>query len=136
MAVRKSVDMPLTLAESQRFTAELARGASHIASCLKPETVRQAILEVSADFVRVHGSSVVQRFLCEVARRLDERGKPEAGNLTRHLAEQGCLPALSVAAPAASGRRRTVKTAGLSAQNDDVDAVRSPGPKAALELAA
>jgi hypothetical protein len=136
MAIRKAVEMRLTLAEAQRFMAELARGASHIASCLNPESVRQAILDVSADFVRVHGNPAVKRFLYELALRLDERDKLEAGNLARQLAEHGCLPALADSTPTASSRRRAEKSARPSAENDDLATVRSSRPKAALELAA
>ena len=135
-AVRKAVEMRLTLAEEQRFTVELARGASHIASCLKPESSGQAILDVSAEFVRVHGKPAMERFLYELARRLDERDKLEAANLTRHLAEHGCLPALAASTPKASGGRRAAKSAGRSDQNDDLTTARTSRPKAALELAA
>ena len=57
---------------------ELARGASHIASMLHAESIHAAVKETALLFETSHGRDDLNQFLLELARKLEQRGKPEA----------------------------------------------------------
>jgi hypothetical protein len=57
---------------------ELARGASHIASMLHAESIHAAVKETALLFETSHGRDDLNLFLLELARKLEQRGKPEA----------------------------------------------------------
>lgn len=84
----------LSVGEEFQFAVPLARGASHIASCLRAESVRKAIEEVAEDFTRNHGKDAQQKFLITLAHKLEARDKPEAAAAVKHLALHGALPSL------------------------------------------
>ena len=104
----------LSVDEEFQFAAPLARGASHIASCLRAESVRNAIVDVAEDFVRNHGKDVERKFLITLAYKLEDRGKPEAAVAVRHLALHGALPALEP-----DGRERLRRQRRLKKPADD-----------------
>ena len=57
---------------------ELARGFSHIASILYAEIIHAAVKETALQFEISHGRDHLKLFLRALARKLEQRGKPEA----------------------------------------------------------
>lgn len=100
----------LSANEEYLYVVPLARGASHIASCLSTESRRNAIAEIADDFVRHHGKAAQEKFLFALAGKLDDRGNPEAAFAVRHLAQHGVLPALGSDAQESQRRARQPKT--------------------------
>ncbi|MCP3713614.1 hypothetical protein M3I54_43470 [Paraburkholderia sp. CNPSo 3274] len=67
----------------RRFMAELARGASHIASTLTPVGERAAISDVSDEFQRRYGTDDLNLFLELLAQALDARLRPDTATFIR-----------------------------------------------------
>jgi hypothetical protein len=88
---------------------ELARGASHIASMLHAETIHAAVKETALLFETSHGRDDLNQFLLELARKLEQRGKPEAvavlqdfikGGRSREIEELEAIPSFIRQSPA------------------------------------
>jgi len=125
----------LSTDEELHFAVPLARGASHIASCLRIESVRNAIIEVTEDFGRNHGKDAQRKFLFTLADKLDGRDKAEAAVAVRHLALHGALPVL---APDGQGSLRRHRQSKAVADDcvPDVTEKRRHRQAAAEQLAA
>jgi hypothetical protein len=63
------------------FQLELARGTSHIASSMTPDSVRQSIREALDGFVKLHGLTRLHEFREVLFDRLHVRGKGDAAKL-------------------------------------------------------
>ncbi|CAB3751248.1 hypothetical protein [Paraburkholderia humisilvae] len=63
------------------YQLELARGASHIASCITAESTMRSVDEVLQDFARAHGVQDCQSFCKTLANRLHIRGCANAAKL-------------------------------------------------------
>lgn len=71
----------------QEFEAELARGASHIASMLYPESLHAAVQETARTFETSYGREDFELFLQALAQKLETRGRPDAAAVVRSLTE-------------------------------------------------
>ena len=67
----------------RRYMAELARGASHIASTRTPASERSAISDVTGEFDRRYGNDDFDIFLELLAQALDARLRPETAAVVR-----------------------------------------------------
>lgn len=75
------------------FKVDVARGASHISSTLKPETLAAAVTDVMTDFVTAHGRlklEIFKHLLCEA---LEQRRREDAAALVAACLLQGRSPA-------------------------------------------
>ncbi|WP_322041865.1 hypothetical protein [Paraburkholderia sp. J67] len=61
-----------------RYSLQLARGSSHIASTLTPHTRASAIAEVIEEFESLFGLDDLRAFLSALAHRLEKRGADDA----------------------------------------------------------
>jgi hypothetical protein len=68
---------------------ELERGASHIASMLHAESIHAAVKETALLFETSHGRDDLKLFLLELARKLKQRGKPEAVTVLQEFIKRG-----------------------------------------------
>lgn len=99
----------------QEFEAELARGASHIASMLYAESLHAAVQETARTFETSYGREDLELFLQALAEKLETRGRPDAAAVVRSLTESDPPPAspqhaenpLPVRRPTASKKKRT-----------------------------
>jgi hypothetical protein len=99
----------------QGCEAELARGASHIASMLYAESLHAAVQETARSFEISYGREDVELLLQALAEKLETRGRPDAAAVVRSLTESGRPPAppqhaenpLPVRRPTASKKKRT-----------------------------
>lgn len=71
-----------------RYSLELARGGSHIASTLSAGSRADAIAEVVDGFVLQHGETDLAVFLEVLADRLARRGADEAAEAVGHAAQR------------------------------------------------
>lgn len=89
----KNMQAPRAVSDSMkyedRYSVELARGGSHIASTRSLATMQAAIADVLDDFVTRHGVIDSIFFLDLLAKRLENRGSPEAAMLVRRVAIVG-----------------------------------------------
>jgi hypothetical protein len=80
---------------------DLARGSSHIASMLYAESIYAAVNETALLFEIAHGRDHLKLFLRALARKLEQREKPEAVAVlqdfikrerSRAIEEHGAMP--------------------------------------------
>lgn len=74
----------------KEYEMELARGASHIASMLCAESIHAAVKETALQFEISHGRDDLDLFLRALARKLEQRGKPEAVAVLQDFIKRGC----------------------------------------------
>lgn len=80
------------------YPAEVARGASHISSMLRPESLATAVTEVMTDFVMMNGHPMLEVFRQLLVEALEKRIRADAAALVRNHGEAGsCHPAGLVA---------------------------------------
>lgn len=77
----------------QECEAELARGASHIASMLYAESLHAAVQETARSFEMSYGREDVDLLLQALAEKLETRGRPDAAAVVLSLIESGRPPA-------------------------------------------
>ncbi|MDN8068998.1 MULTISPECIES: hypothetical protein [Burkholderia cepacia complex] len=70
-----------------RYGLELARASSHIASMLRADSTRAAVLETANDFIREHDANDLPFFLDALAARLDARLTHDAASIVRQFAK-------------------------------------------------
>lgn len=83
------------------YSMELARGSSHIASTLSPETRRVAIAEVLDEFAALHGADKLAIFRELLAESLEKRD--------RHDAAQAVLKARPLVLPGVDAKSAGAK---------------------------
>jgi hypothetical protein len=72
----------------QRYEVELAQGASHIASMLYPQTLRDAVQETVRAFADQHGREDLPMFLSALAFQLEYRGRDDAVPLLEDVSQR------------------------------------------------
>lgn len=91
----------------QECEAELARGASHIASMLYEESLLAAVQETAHSFEISYSREDVELLLQTLAEKLETRGRPDAAAVVRTLTESGPPPAPPQQAENASPVRKS-----------------------------
>jgi hypothetical protein len=80
---------PVSLAYFEdRYSIELARGSSHIASTLGLDSLRAAVAESMDDFLQRNGTDDLAIFLEVLADRLDKRHASDAASLVRQFCQE------------------------------------------------
>lgn len=79
------------------YLIELARGSSHIASTLSPQTQRIAIAEVMDEFREQHGADKLVVFRELLAESLEKRNEPSAAQAVLNFEPTGCEPETATA---------------------------------------
>jgi len=74
---RSRISVSSSVVES-RYSLELARGASIIASSLGETSLTQAVNETLPDFLENHGSGELEPFIRLLGERLEQRGRADA----------------------------------------------------------
>ena len=82
-----------------RYEVDPARGASHIASMLYADSIQSALLETLRAFEKEHGRGDYRIFMSALAQRLEDRGRPQAVAMLRHLMEHDDLGGFVSSAP-------------------------------------
>ncbi|KAA1012069.1 hypothetical protein FVF58_13235 [Paraburkholderia panacisoli] len=75
---RKGAEQAEKNAYRSLYLTELARGSSHIASTLSPQTQRIAIAEIVDEFCTQHGADKLVIFRELLAESLEKRNQPGA----------------------------------------------------------
>jgi hypothetical protein len=65
------------------YAADVARGASHISSTLKPETLTAAVIEVMSGFIAMHGRLMLDVFRPLLIEALEKRNRADAATMVR-----------------------------------------------------
>jgi hypothetical protein len=107
---------------------ELARGSSHIASMLHTGSIHAAVKETALLFEASHGRDDLNLFLLALARKLEQRGRPEAVAViqdfikrgsSRGIEERGAMPS-STRQPPAQKQQGTRSQKGMTSAMTDV----------------
>jgi hypothetical protein len=115
----------------KEYEMDLARGSSHIASMLYPESIHVAVKETVLLFEARHGRDDLKTFLHALIKKLEQRGKPEAVKVLQDFIKRGRSPGIGEpgATPLDTRQSRAQKPQGTPSQKAKARATADPAQK-------